>query len=208
MAFPLASMGIDWRCAVQVFEQMQAENISASEVTYGCLLVACERLGDVDRAFLLYKKACQQGIAPSDECHNILVNVCTATGRSAVRRAHLTSACDGLSRGMQLPVCASKAAQPHRCVPGCRLHEALELVKDMARSHRYKHRPEPCVAQRLACSFRTRLSPKGISTCRSQDGQTSSIVHCKVQCILCLQQRPEGLRIESPLRAGTCRQQR
>ena len=66
-----------------MFEQMQAESIQASEVTYGCLLVACERLGDVDRAFQLYKQACQQGIAPSDECHNILVNVCTATGRCA-----------------------------------------------------------------------------------------------------------------------------
>ncbi len=71
------------RRALQVFEQMQAEDIQASEVTYGCLLVACERLGDVDRAFLLYKQACQQGIAPSDECHNILVNVCAATGRCA-----------------------------------------------------------------------------------------------------------------------------
>ena len=56
-----------------------------SEVTYGCLLVACERMGNVDRAFSLYKQACQQGIAPSDECHNILVNVCTATGRCAIR---------------------------------------------------------------------------------------------------------------------------
>lgn len=68
---------------MQVFDQMQAEGVAASEVTFGCLLVACERLGDVDRAFQLYKQACGQGIAPSDECHNILVNVCAATGRSA-----------------------------------------------------------------------------------------------------------------------------
>ena len=28
----------------------------------------------------------------------------------------------------------------------CRLHEALELVKDMARSHRYTTRPSYCLA--------------------------------------------------------------
>ena len=69
--------------ATQVFKQMQAEGVQATEVTYGCLLVACERVGDVDRAFLLYKEACDQGIPPSDACHNILVNVCAATGRFA-----------------------------------------------------------------------------------------------------------------------------
>jgi pentatricopeptide repeat protein len=68
---------------LQVFEQMCAEGMQATEVTYGCLLVACESLGDVDRAFALYKQACDQGITPSDACHNILINVCTATGRFA-----------------------------------------------------------------------------------------------------------------------------
>ena len=58
---------------------MQAKGMQATEVTYGCLLVACERLGDVDRAFALYKQACDQGVTPSDACHNILINVCTAT---------------------------------------------------------------------------------------------------------------------------------
>ena len=67
---------------MQVFKQMQAEGVQATEVTYGCLLVACERVHDVDRAFLLYKEACDQGIPPSDGCHNILINVCAATGRS------------------------------------------------------------------------------------------------------------------------------
>ena len=67
---------------MQVFKQMQAEGVQATEVTYGCLLVACERVNDVDRAFLLYKEACDQGIPPSDGCHNILINVCAATGRS------------------------------------------------------------------------------------------------------------------------------
>ena len=62
---------------------MQAEGVQATEVTYGCLLVACEHVSDVDRAFLLYKEACDQGIPPSDACHNILINVCTATGRFA-----------------------------------------------------------------------------------------------------------------------------
>jgi len=65
-----------------VFEEMQHDGVAPTEVTYGCLLVACERLGDVERAFQLYKQACERGIVPSDECHNILINVCAETGRS------------------------------------------------------------------------------------------------------------------------------
>lgn len=123
---------------MQVFERMQAESIPPSEVTYGCLLVACERLGDVDRAFLLYRQACQQGIAPSDECHNILVNVCTATGRSAVT-LHLCGlrACAGLCNGQHWPHTAlANSASCSALQTACRLNEALDLVKDMARSHR------------------------------------------------------------------------
>ncbi len=67
----------------QVFEEMQQEGVEPTAVTYGCLLVACEQLGDVERAFQLYKQACERGIVPTDECHNILINVCAATGRSA-----------------------------------------------------------------------------------------------------------------------------
>lgn len=62
---------------------MQQENVAPTAVTYGCLLVACEQLGDVERAFRLYKQACDRGIVPTDECHNILINVCAATGRFA-----------------------------------------------------------------------------------------------------------------------------
>ena len=61
---------------------MQEESVAPTAVTYGCLLVACEHLGDVERAFRLYKQACDRGIVPTDECHNILINVCAATGRS------------------------------------------------------------------------------------------------------------------------------
>ncbi len=69
----------------QVFEQMQERGVAPTAVTYGCLLVACERLGDVDRAFALYKRACDAGIPPSDEFHNILINACAAADRRALQ---------------------------------------------------------------------------------------------------------------------------
>lgn len=68
---------------MQVFEEMQEQGITPTAVTYGCLLNACERLGQVDQAFDLYREACELGISPTDETHNILINVCTATGRCA-----------------------------------------------------------------------------------------------------------------------------
>jgi pentatricopeptide repeat protein len=66
---------------MQVFEEMQEQGIMPTAVTYGCLLVACEHLGEVDRAFDLYREACERGITPTDECHDILIKVCATTGR-------------------------------------------------------------------------------------------------------------------------------
>ena len=74
---------------VQVFEEMQERGVAPTAVTYGCLLVACERTGDVDRAFALYKHACDAGIPPSDEFHNILINACAAADRCAPRALKL-----------------------------------------------------------------------------------------------------------------------
>ena len=76
----------------QVFEEMQQEGVAPTAVTYGCLLVACEQLGAVDRAFQLYKQACERGIVPTDECHNILINICAATGRCVLAQTFSTCA--------------------------------------------------------------------------------------------------------------------
>ena len=68
--------------AFSLAEEMQARGCELTQVTYGCLLLACDKLGgDVDRAFRVYQQACDQGIMPSDEMHDILIGVCTKGGR-------------------------------------------------------------------------------------------------------------------------------
>ncbi len=69
------------RFVVQVFEEMQAADAVPNAITYGCLLVACQRRKDVTTAFQLYQQACAAGVLPTDECHNILINVCAEAGR-------------------------------------------------------------------------------------------------------------------------------
>ncbi len=66
---------------VQVFEEMQAANIQPTAATYGCLMVACLKTADADTAVALYKRACHTGVVPSDECHDILLQTCTAANR-------------------------------------------------------------------------------------------------------------------------------
>ena len=39
---------------------MRAEGLAPSAVTYGCLLTACARRRDVNRAFQLYQQACDE----------------------------------------------------------------------------------------------------------------------------------------------------
>jgi hypothetical protein len=131
--------------AFQLLDRMRWEGLTPTAVTLGCVLVACEKLQDVDMAFALYQQACDevggrnglvgacmglgthpcmgtrphayivqtlactsprpphlqplrtrnaqnaereqalplhsQGILPTDECHNVLINVCTEAGR-------------------------------------------------------------------------------------------------------------------------------
>lgn len=67
--------------AYGLLEAMQQEGLKPTAVTYGCLLVACWQSGDVDRAFSLYREAHENQILPTDSCHNILINLCTRTGR-------------------------------------------------------------------------------------------------------------------------------
>lgn len=54
---------------------MKSEGVSPSAVTYGCLMNGCGMQGKVEGAMELYEEACTQGIFPSDECHNTLVNM-------------------------------------------------------------------------------------------------------------------------------------
>ena len=60
---------------------MQAEGLQPTAVTYGCLMTASELDGRLDRAFSLYQEACTRGVLPTDECHNILINVCARSNR-------------------------------------------------------------------------------------------------------------------------------
>ncbi|KAL0055731.1 hypothetical protein WJX82_003881 [Trebouxia sp. C0006] len=68
--------------AFEVFEEMKAAgNLKPTATTYGCLLMVCARQGNVDRAFLLYEEAYDTGVLATDECHNILIGICSDAGR-------------------------------------------------------------------------------------------------------------------------------
>eukprot|EP00884_Botryococcus_braunii_P007551 jgi/Botrbrau1/16798/Bobra.150_2s0027.1 len=67
--------------AFQVFQEMELAGIQPNAVSYGSLLTACRKLGDVDRASALYRRICDRGVLPNDECHNILINIYADAGR-------------------------------------------------------------------------------------------------------------------------------
>jgi pentatricopeptide repeat protein len=67
--------------AFSVADEMLAANAHPTAVTYGCLLVACDKLGDVGLAFDLYRQACARGIPPSDQMHDILIGACMRHGK-------------------------------------------------------------------------------------------------------------------------------
>ncbi|GMH40776.1 hypothetical protein BSKO_08680 [Bryopsis sp. KO-2023] len=67
--------------AFELLDDMRRDGLKPTAVTYGCLLVACQRKGSVDLAFQMYREAHEEGILPTDECHNILINMCTVQGR-------------------------------------------------------------------------------------------------------------------------------
>ena len=67
--------------AFDLADEMRRSNVPLTDVTYGCLLVACEKGGDVSRAFKLYQQALEECVTPSDQMHNILISVCTRCGK-------------------------------------------------------------------------------------------------------------------------------
>lgn len=67
--------------AFDAFDAMRAEALAPTAVTYGVLLHACEAATDVERAFALYRMACEEGVLPTDECHNVLIKVCIRAQR-------------------------------------------------------------------------------------------------------------------------------
>ncbi|KAK9831866.1 hypothetical protein WJX81_003174 [Elliptochloris bilobata] len=99
--------------AFEVLDEMEAASVAPTAVTYGCALSACERLCQVpdrgpwavQRAFELYRQACNRGVTPTDGCHNVLIRICTATGQldealelvKELARAHRSMQADTLN---------------------------------------------------------------------------------------------------------------
>lgn len=68
--------------ALQVFQEMKAVgNLKPTATTYGCLLKVCGLRKDVATAFKLYEEAFEVGVLATDECHNMLIDVCSDAGR-------------------------------------------------------------------------------------------------------------------------------
>ena len=67
--------------AFHMADEMRKQGLAPTAVTYGCLLNACDKLGDVQRAFSVYEQACAEGIPPSDAMHDILIGVFSRSGR-------------------------------------------------------------------------------------------------------------------------------
>lgn len=67
--------------AFEYFSEMKEKDLKPTAVTYGCMFLAFKAKGDVNGAFALYQEACRVGVSPSDECHDILINMCTDGGQ-------------------------------------------------------------------------------------------------------------------------------
>ncbi len=67
--------------AFDLFQRLKREKIRPTVVTYGCLFEAFRATENVDGAFALYREACLYSVSPSDQCHNVLIGMCTEVGR-------------------------------------------------------------------------------------------------------------------------------
>ena len=115
--------------SLQVYEKMQAEGLQPTAVTYGCLMTASELDGRLDRAFSLYQEACTRGVLPTDECHNILINVCARSNRysPAASQQQRCSSISGMNRrevwdlgpAPKKPVVSNRPSQRGAKTTGC-----------------------------------------------------------------------------------------
>lgn len=60
---------------------MRQNGLAPDGRAYTRALTACELMGDATQAFVLYHQACDDGVVPVDEMHNVLVRVCSKTHR-------------------------------------------------------------------------------------------------------------------------------
>ena len=76
-----------------MFEELKTvRNLKPTATTYGCLLKVCELRNDVETAFKLYEEAFEVGVLATDECHNMLIDVCSDAGRWAASTHRVLSA--------------------------------------------------------------------------------------------------------------------
>ena len=59
----------------------RVRSLKPTATTYGCLLKVCGLRSNVDLAFKLYEEAFDMGVLATDECHNMLIDVCSDAGR-------------------------------------------------------------------------------------------------------------------------------
>lgn len=126
--------------AFDLFDQMRADGLAPNAVTYGCLLAACERAGEVDLGFELYKQACDE-VGPHSAAFG-QVEAATAVS-PALRHGVL------LCRHAFLPLCPLDARNAcTRPTPHPPVHALLCAGRgaqrpDARHAHRHVHRGQP-----------------------------------------------------------------
>jgi pentatricopeptide repeat protein len=64
-----------------IYKMMKMQGIKPTEVTLSCLIDACRRIYDVDRAFQYFVDICKEGILPGDATYSQFLEICVAHGR-------------------------------------------------------------------------------------------------------------------------------
>lgn len=64
-----------------IYKMMKMQGIKPTEVTLSCLIDACRRIYDVDRAFQYFVDVCKEGIVPKYGTYHHLLKICYAHGR-------------------------------------------------------------------------------------------------------------------------------
>ncbi|QDZ22670.1 pentatricopeptide repeat domain-containing protein [Chloropicon primus] len=64
-----------------IYKMMKTQGIKPTEVTLSCLIDACRRIYDVDRAFQYFVDVCKEGIVPTNGTYHHMLKICYAHGR-------------------------------------------------------------------------------------------------------------------------------